>query len=406
MAVSYHQTGNAAGCGSIAACSGATVCGSPVPRTAAFGGSSGGALSTGGADWDAGVTRAFWFVEIIPDANTNWAAGTWTVRLNVTTAVAATLTAIYICRISSVCANLATIGSATGLSISLNATGVKTQTVSGAAQTPGAGDHVYIVFVGSSAAMNAVVGITSDQDIDSPFILNRRGQVSWAELEVPDIPRRGQVSFAEMEIPDPPRRGQISWAEFETPDPPANRRGQVSWAEIEIPDEPRRGQMSFAEFEVPDAPRRGQISWSELEVPDAPRRGQLSWAEFEVPDFDKRGQISWIEFEVPDPPTNDRRGQVSWVEVEVPDEPRRGQLSWIEFEVPGVDRRGQISWTELEVPDAPRRGQISWVEMEIPELTPSRRGQISWVEMEIPSPRPQTFMYARRRGIHISLEGE
>lgn len=116
-----------------------------------------------------------------------------------------------------------------------------------------------------------------------PASTDRRAQVSWAEVEIPDAPRRVQLSWAELETPDQPRRGQISWVELEVPDVGTDRRGQVSWAELEVPDAPRRAQVSWAELETPDIPRRGQISWVELETPDAPRRAQASWAELEVP---------------------------------------------------------------------------------------------------------------------------
>lgn len=115
------------------------------------------------------------------------------------------------------------------------------------------------------------------------FPQNRRGQVSWAELEVPNEPRRGQISWAELETPNAPRRGQVSWTEFEVPSVSQDRRGQISWAEFETPDAPRRGQLSWAELEIPNQPRRGQVSWVELEVPNEPRRGQISWSELEVP---------------------------------------------------------------------------------------------------------------------------
>lgn len=45
---------------------------------------------------------------------------------------------------------------------------------------------------------------------------------------------------------------EITAAEFETPDEPTDRRGRVSWAELETDDAPRRGRVSFAELEVPD----------------------------------------------------------------------------------------------------------------------------------------------------------
>ena len=79
-----------------------------------------------------------------------------------------------------------------------------------------------------------------------------------------------------------------------------NRRGLVSWAELETPTAPRRGLISWAELEIPTAPRRGLISWAELEAPNAPRRGQLSWAELEAPSAPRRAYISWAELELPD----------------------------------------------------------------------------------------------------------
>ena len=51
------------------------------------------------------------------------------------------------------------------------------------------------------------------------------------------------------------------------------RRYQVSWAELEVPNAPRRYQVSWAEFEVPDALRRYLLSWTEFEVPDGPPSG-------------------------------------------------------------------------------------------------------------------------------------
>jgi hypothetical protein len=113
------------------------------------------------------------------------------------------------------------------------------------------------------------------------------------------------IDYVTLEIeytPPPTRRGQVSWAEMELPAAP--RKGQVSWAELELPNALRKGQLSWAEFEVPDATtdRKGRLSWAELELPEGGRRGQVSWSELEIPDYDKRGQISWAELEVPTPP--------------------------------------------------------------------------------------------------------
>ena len=109
---------------------------------------------------------------------------------------------------------------------------------------------------------------------------DRRSDISWAELEVPDAPRRSDLSFAEFEVPTAPRASHMSWAEMETPNAP--RVGQISWAELETPTAPRRSDLSFAELETPDAPRAGHVSWAELEIPVAARRADVSFTELEV----------------------------------------------------------------------------------------------------------------------------
>jgi hypothetical protein len=215
--------------------------------------------------------------------------------------------------------------------------------------------------------------------------IERRGRVSWAELETPNAPRRARVSWAEFEAPTAPRRARVSWAEFELPDAATPRRARVSWAELEVPNGPRRAQVSWAELETPNGPRRAQVSWAELETPNGPRRVRVSWAELEAPDAPRRARVSWVELEVPTAP---RRAQVSWTELEVPTAPRRAQVSWAELETPDGPRRALISWTELEVPDyVARRARVSWVELETPD-NPLRRALISWAELEVPAYYP------------------
>lgn len=115
------------------------------------------------------VTATWWWT---PDTGITWDAGDWTVRFNVTSSnMNLTITEIHLCQVSSACANVATLGSATGLSIALSTTGVKTQTVTqGSTATPSAGDKLLIVFVGTNGAMSSQSAtITHDQNIDSPF---------------------------------------------------------------------------------------------------------------------------------------------------------------------------------------------------------------------------------------------
>jgi hypothetical protein len=109
--------------------------------------------------------------EIAPAVGVSWDAGTWTVRLNVTASnMNLTWDLVYICRVDSSCVNQATIGSTTGLAISLSTIGVKTATVSGAAQTPTAGDLVQVILGFDNGSMNAqTFDVLSDQLIDSPF---------------------------------------------------------------------------------------------------------------------------------------------------------------------------------------------------------------------------------------------
>jgi hypothetical protein len=132
-------------------------------------------------------------------------------------------------------------------------------------------------------------------------------------------------------------------------------KGQVSWAEFEIPLVGTKGRISWSEFEVPLVATRGRISWTEFEIPLVPTKGLVSWAEFEIPTASStptRGLVSWAEFEVPDPPTP-TKGLISWAEFEIPNSPTptRGRSSWMEFETPFVATRGRISWSEFEVPN-------------------------------------------------------
>src|SRR4029453_16424859 len=171
MAVIYAQTATVAPAGALVACSGAVLIGGGQEQEClcTVGGTAGGAVVVGGSQFDAGAGQAGVMFEIAP-TNTIWAAGSWTFRLNVTTANATvTWTDTYICRLNSANVSQATIGSLTGQTTSLSTTGVKTHTVTGAAQTPAASDKVYIVLVFNCTGANQTLGVTFNQNIDSPF---------------------------------------------------------------------------------------------------------------------------------------------------------------------------------------------------------------------------------------------
>jgi len=113
-----------------------------------------------------------------------------------------TWNSVYICRVNSGCANQATIGSSTSLGISLATTGVKSTTVSGAAQSPGAGDLVMIVFGFTNSAHGSQSFLYDvDQNNDSPFTVaaeryaTRRMRVALAPAEHGGIRSARWITF-------------------------------------------------------------------------------------------------------------------------------------------------------------------------------------------------------------------
>ena len=176
MAVIFTQTdtdNTAVSSAETAACSGRVVTGAsglPTDRECSEGATPG----VGNATWRLlaeETDKVIAAYVCVVDADVTWSDGTWTVRFNVTTENKnLTVTEIYICRVDSAGANQETIGSATGLSISLSTTGVKEQSVTGIAVTQTAGDLVVISIVGTNGAMTTQsAAITNDQNIDSPF---------------------------------------------------------------------------------------------------------------------------------------------------------------------------------------------------------------------------------------------
>jgi hypothetical protein len=174
MAEQFQQTATAAGAGSAVACSGAVLIGGGQEKNSlcTVGGTPAASpVTVGGSQFDAGAGQAGVMYEIVPVGYV-WAAGDYVVRLNVTSANAnITWTGTFICRLNSANVNQATIGSLTGQTTSLSATGVKTHTVSGSAQTPTAGDKIYAVLVFNSGGANQSFACQFDQLIDTPLVM-------------------------------------------------------------------------------------------------------------------------------------------------------------------------------------------------------------------------------------------
>lgn len=176
MPINYTQTDtNYTFPGAATLCSGDTFTtgGASEPAKIATNGGTAGSVGTNITLVSSASLDTACIIKCTIDSGTTWAAGTWTWRLNITTSnMNLTLEEVYICRYNSASTpvNQATIGSVTGLAISLGTTGVKSGNITGSAQTPSAGDIVIVSFRFSNGAMsNQTAQATFDQNIDSPF---------------------------------------------------------------------------------------------------------------------------------------------------------------------------------------------------------------------------------------------
>ena len=179
MAITYAQTSAAAGpfvtpkfCSSAtlaAANSNSVICTDGGTLGSNVAGSTLNSSQTDTVFYGAGGGRAL--LELTVASGVIWSAGTWTVRLNVTTAnMNLTLQKVAICRLNSANVNQEKIGEATGLAVGLGTTGVKSINVTGIATTPSVGDKVMILWSGDNSAMSTqAADITYNQNIDSPF---------------------------------------------------------------------------------------------------------------------------------------------------------------------------------------------------------------------------------------------
>ena len=171
--INFQQTDTAVTNGAAQYCSGLAAATTQGTLQASNGGTPGTNITQGAILGANSAVLRMIFIEIPVAGGVSWNAGTWTVSFHVISASSSPMTweEAWICQITSGGTNVATIGSATALGISLQTTGVKSTTVSGSAITPSAGDEVMIVIGAKSGTGGPVFGVTlqNTELVDSPF---------------------------------------------------------------------------------------------------------------------------------------------------------------------------------------------------------------------------------------------
>ena len=140
-------------------------------RVATSGGTAGVTENTRSHPAVADTRVAVTYASVANEPNsTSWEAGNWVVRFEVTTANKnLTWDEADICRQNASLVHIANVGAVDALGIALGTTGVKSTTISGAAQTAGATDRI-VVFGAftNSTTMTQAIGIKPSQNIDTP----------------------------------------------------------------------------------------------------------------------------------------------------------------------------------------------------------------------------------------------
>lgn len=175
MGAVFAQSDTAQDCTVGVFCSGATLGVTNKGRKAVEGGSPGSTQQTITLGVPNGIQQwACWNFEIVPGADfSTWAAGTYTIQINVTSGGGpnTTLQEVHICRVNSSCSNVASLGSTTGIFQAVDTPGVYTVDVSGSAvASPAPTDKILVVVVfRDEVDSNSNVGITPDRNVTTPL---------------------------------------------------------------------------------------------------------------------------------------------------------------------------------------------------------------------------------------------
>jgi hypothetical protein len=174
MARAFTMTDAASPTGVAQFCSGITTDARSIFDRACSDGATAGTGTTTTQVDTATLERGLVYETIGNEPNdTSWAAGNWTVRLNVTTGdTDIQADEVWICRINSGGTSQATVGSSTGLAEDLDAR-IHSWVISGSAQAGAAAGDRFVVLIGtkrkSGAHGNPTAVVTNDQDIDTPL---------------------------------------------------------------------------------------------------------------------------------------------------------------------------------------------------------------------------------------------
>ncbi len=186
------QTDGTAQCGAIVGCSPAPLAPTPQARGVFRGAIPGSQAVLATVGVTSPGKRAALMFQTVPGApgKTTWEAGNYVVRINTTLALIDMLWEdAYICRFDVNCGSLAVVGSLLAQGLSLSTAGVKSMTVSGALQgSTNSDDTIYIVLVFSNpSASQPNIGITPDQNIDTPLLPEAFNEDSLFVLGPPNV---------------------------------------------------------------------------------------------------------------------------------------------------------------------------------------------------------------------------
>lgn len=174
MAITYTQTDTTTDCEDQTACATGTV-GSTTLTTELIEGASGGTTEQS-ADIPSDSSRLVVFMQTSGGVGaTTWESGTYVPRWNVTTSQMDTaITGVWICRMDSTCTNQATVASNTSLNKDISGGGVFSENLTGTSQSASETDDIFCIteITNSNTHSSRSVGITPDQNFDTPIVIN------------------------------------------------------------------------------------------------------------------------------------------------------------------------------------------------------------------------------------------